>query len=58
MEWLVSMGSVISQIKSRRIIPTILEGGVEISRNWATFHFLIFDGGLGTGMVLVSGYVI
>jgi len=52
------MGSVISQIKSRRIIPTILEGGVEISRNWATFHFLIFDGGLGTGMVLVSGYVI
>ena len=52
------MGSVISQIKSRRIIPTILEGGVEISRNWDTFHFLIFDGGLGTGMVLVSGYVI
>ena len=28
-----------------RIIPTILVGGVgvEISRNWATAHFLVFD---------------
>ena len=28
---------------SRRIIPTILGDGVEISRNWATTHILVFD---------------
>ena len=32
---------------NRRIIPTIW-GGVGISRNWATAHFLVFDGELRT----------
>ena len=29
---------------SGRTLPTVWGEGVEIARNWATAHFLVFDG--------------
>ena len=44
MGWLVFMGWVISQANEREDYSTYFGGGAEISRNWATAHFLIYDG--------------
>ena len=38
------MGWVISQANKREDCSNYFGGGAEISRNWATAHFLIFDG--------------
>ena len=42
--WLVFMGWVISQANEWEDYSNYLGEGVGISRNWATTHFLIFDG--------------
>ena len=42
-KWLVSFYRlVISYANDGRIIPSILGEGVEISKNWATTHSLVF----------------
>ena len=39
---------------SGRSIPAVLGDKMQISRNWATVHFLTFVVGLGTLMALVG----
>ena len=43
--WLAFMGWVISQANEWEGHSNYFGEGVEISRNWATAHFLVFDGG-------------
>ena len=53
MGWLIFIGWVISQANEHEDYSKYFGGRGEISRNWATAHFLIFDGQLwnchGTG---------
>ena len=44
MGWLVFMDWVILYANKWEDYSNYLGEGVEISRNWATAHFLIFDG--------------
>ena len=44
MAWLVFMGWVISQANEGEDYSNYFGEGTEISRNWATAHFLISDG--------------
>ena len=43
MGWLVFKGWVISLANEQEDFPNYFGEGAEISRNWATTHFLIFD---------------
>lgn len=44
--WLTFTGWQFHRLMSRRIIPNCFGEGEEIFRNWATAHFLVFEGQL------------
>ena len=50
MVWFVLAGWIISSANEWEDYSNYLGGGAEISRNWATTHFLVFMVGLGTIM--------